>query len=286
MRQCGPLGVSLGQSPHGMGDALSVGAVPPYAVEVGERKAPIDSPSGPTSTRLLMQDLKAERAFYDQLFARNPENEHITGGYDEIHDLALPDRLNDWVLDLGCGTGAHAVRIAQRGATVVAVDITRQGVGSARERLRREGLRGHYAVADAEQLPFRDGAFDIAWTSLLLHHFPKLDRLPSELARTARSKVIAFEPNAWNGLTWLANNVVNRWVGISAMTPNQRALWPHRLRRILARSGFRQIALHYVDRPWGDRLGWARRAYRAATTWLPARFRANKFLVVFEKVTG
>lgn len=230
-----------------------------------------------------MQDLKAEQAFYDELFARNPENEHITGGYDEIHDLALPKHLDCRVLDLGCGTGAHAVRLARRGAAVVAVDITHQGVRSARDRLRRERLTGGYVVADAERLPFCDDAFEIAWTSLLLHHFPKLDRLPAELARVTTSKVIAFEPNAWNGLTWFANNVVNRWIGISAMTPNQRALWPHRLRRTLGKFGFRESAIHFVDRPWGDKLGWVRRTYRAVTAWLPRRFRANKFLVSYAK---
>lgn len=230
-----------------------------------------------------MQDLKAERAFYDELFAANPENEHITGGYDEIHDLALPKSIQGRVLDLGCGTGAHAVRLARRGATVTAVDLTRQGVRSARERLQRERMNAHYVVADAEHLPFRDGSFDIAWTSLLLHHFPKLDRLPAEITRVANSKVIAFEPNAWNGLTWLANNVVNRWVGISAMTPNQRALWPHRVRRVFRAFGLRQTAISYVDRPWGDHMGWVRRTYRMAVAWLPMRFRANKFLAVYEK---
>lgn len=230
-----------------------------------------------------MQDLKSERAFYDELFARNPENEHITGGYDEIHDLALPTQLHCRVLDLGCGTGAHAVRLAKRGASVVAVDITVQGVRSARERLRREGLEGGYLVADAEHLPFRDGAFELAWTSLLLHHFPTLDRLPAELARVTTSEVIAFEPNAWNGLTWLANNVLNRWIGISSMTPNQRALYPHRLRRVFAQFGFREKSLHYVDRAWGDKLGWVRGTYHVLAAWLPPRFRANKFLMAFAK---
>src|SRR5687768_12979298 len=32
------------------------------------------------------QDLVSERAFYDELFDRNPENEHITSGYDDLYD--------------------------------------------------------------------------------------------------------------------------------------------------------------------------------------------------------
>ncbi len=230
-----------------------------------------------------MQDLAAERAFYADLFEKNPENEHITSGYEELHSLALPQVPSGPVLDLGCGTGAHAIRLARRGCNVIAVDLTREGVRSARARFAKEKLHGRFFVADAERLPLRDGAVTVAWTFLLLHHFPKLDKLPRELARVARDKVVAYEPNAQNMLTWLANNVVNRFVGISAMTPNQRALRPRPVEAAFAPLGFRATAVHYVDRKWADRLGWVRRSYETLTAWLPNRFRANKFLIILEK---
>ena len=47
----------------------------------------------------------AERAFYDELFRRKPDNEHITEGYDEIHSWAFSEDPEGIVLDLGCGTG-------------------------------------------------------------------------------------------------------------------------------------------------------------------------------------
>jgi SAM-dependent methyltransferase len=230
-----------------------------------------------------MQDLAAERAFYADLFGKNPENEHITSGYEELHAVALPQPPAGPVLDLGCGTGAHAVRLARRGCDVIAVDLTREGVRSARARFAREELHGRFVVGDAEHLPFRSGAMSVAWTFLLLHHFPKLDRLPQELARVARDKVVAYEPNAQNLLTWLANNVVNRYVGISAMTPNQRALRPGPIGKAFEPLGFRITAVHYMDRKWSDSLGWVRSTYEALTAWLPNRFRANKFLVILEK---
>ena len=236
-----------------------------------------------TESSRPMQDLASERAFYAKLFTANPENEHIIGGYEEIHALALPEPPRGGVLDLGCGTGAHAVRLARCGYEVIAVDLTREGVRAARARLTGEGLSGEFVVADAERLPFRDDSVAVTWTFLLLHHFPKLDRVPRELARVTRDRVIAFEPNAQNGLTWVANNLLNRWWGISAMTPNQRALWPKRLRRVFQAVGFEQRDLQYIERAWSDSLGWARHLYRALTAWLPVRFRANKFLVVYER---
>ena len=233
-----------------------------------------------------MQDLKAERAFYDELFTRNPENEHITAGYDDLHRLALPAPPDGFVLDLGCGTGAHAIRLARRGCRVVAVDLTLPGVRAARGRFGREGLEGGFVVADAEHLPFCDRSVAVIWSALLLHHFPRLDRLPDELARVTRERVIAFEPNAQNFLTWLAFNVVNPIVGLSTTTRNQRALWPRPLRKVFERHGFGGSDVHYVHLAWRDDAGSmsvVRRVYETMSAVLPLRFRANKFLVVFEK---
>jgi SAM-dependent methyltransferase len=230
-----------------------------------------------------MQDRVAERSFYDELFQKKPENEHITEGYDELHALAFPAAPAGPVLDIGCGTGAHAVRMARRGYDVIAVDLTRQGVRSARERFRREGLRGRFFVGDAENLPVRDVSVSVAWTSLLLHHFPTLDALPRELSRITRDRLIAFEPNAHNALTWVAFNVVNRFVGIEGMTRNQVALKPANLERLFQRFGFVNASVHFVDRPWKDGMGAVRRLYGTMTSVLPLRYRANKFLISFEK---
>ena len=233
-----------------------------------------------------MQDIVAERAFYDKLFAEKPENEHIVAGYEELHNQAFALPPQGPVLDLGCGTGGHAIRLARRGFDVIAIDLTLGGVRAARERLRREGFKGRFLVADAERLPFRDQAVDTTWTSLLIHHFPRLDRLPGELARISRRRVIAFEPNAMNPLSWFAFNVVNPIWGLSSTTRNQRALWPGRLTRVFEKVGLHTSKLEYVHRAWADGEGVMaaiRRVYTALTGWLPLSMRANKFLIIFDK---
>ena len=232
------------------------------------------------------QDWISERAFYDELFSRNPENEHITAGYDELHDMAFAQAPKGRVLDLGCGTGAHAVRLARRGLPVTAVDLSLHGVKAARERFRREGLAGHFVVADAEQLPFRSGSFSVLWSSLLLHHFPKLKQLPDELARVTTGRLVALEPNAHNFLSWFAFNIVNPIVGLSTTTKNQRALFPKRLNRRMSKSGFREERVEYIHRPWRDDSGamsLVRSIYEGISSLLPMRFRANKFLVLYKK---
>ena len=235
-----------------------------------------------------MQDVVAEKAFYDELFERNPENEHITQGYDELHDAAFPTPPKGRVLDLGCGTGAHAIRLARRGCQVVAADLSLNGVRAARERFRRESLTGLFLVADAEHLPFTDGAMVAVWSSLLLHHFPKLDPLPEELARITTARLVALEPNAHNFLSWFAFNVVNVVWGLSTTTRNQRALFPRRLNHRMARAGFEAESVTYIHRPWQDdsgSLGLVRRVYEGITRLLPLKYRANKFLVLYRKAS-
>jgi SAM-dependent methyltransferase len=230
------------------------------------------------------QDKVSERAFYDDLFERNPDNEHITSGYEDLYEFAFRQPPEGIVLDLGCGTGAHAVRLAQRGYDVIAVDLSPAGVRAAKDRFRQAGVRGRFVVADAEHLPFRDGAVDVVWSSLLLHHFPKLISLPDELRRVARRRLIAMEANANNVLSWFAFNVVNPIWGLSTTTKNQRALFPGRLHERMARAGFRPDAFRYVHRAWQDdkrshRL--VRAVYESIAARLPEKFRANKFLVTY-----
>lgn len=70
------------------------------------------------------------------------------------------------LLDLCCGTGRHALRLARRGALVTGVDVTRAYLSQARrEGAGLEGLR--LVRADMRRLPFRrefDAAYNV-WTS-------------------------------------------------------------------------------------------------------------------------
>jgi SAM-dependent methyltransferase len=230
-----------------------------------------------------MQDLAAEKKFYSELFGRNPENEHISSGYDELHELAMPTVPKGPVFDIGCGTGGHSVRLARKGCDVVSMDLTIEGVRGARARLAKENLKARFVVGDAENMPFRDKSASVAWTFLLLHHFPKLDKLPKELDRITRDKIIALEPNAQNAVTWLFNNVVNKFMGTHRMSANQRAMWPGSVEKAFAGTGFKQTKLVFVDRRWSDDLGWVRKTYDMATRLLPESYRANKFLVILER---
>jgi ubiquinone/menaquinone biosynthesis C-methylase UbiE len=83
------------------------------------------------------------------------------------------------VLDIGCGTGAHARIFAGRfGCTLSGIDAAQRMVAEARAKLPEADFR----QALAEQLPFADGSFDAALMMLVVHH---LDR-PRAFAEAQR----------------------------------------------------------------------------------------------------
>jgi len=64
------------------------------------------------------------------------------------------------VLDLACGFGRHALSLAERGFTVVGVDITPAYIEDARENARKRGLPAQFVCADIRELRFTE-EFDV-----------------------------------------------------------------------------------------------------------------------------
>jgi ubiquinone/menaquinone biosynthesis C-methylase UbiE len=87
---------------------------------------------------------------------------------DYLRPLA-PEWLNGKrVLDVGTGSGRHARQAAELGAEVVAVDI-----GDAIDVARANLPDGVLTIqADAEDLPFEHGSFDLVMSIGVLHHLP------------------------------------------------------------------------------------------------------------------
>lgn len=67
------------------------------------------------------------------------------------------------ILDLGCGTGRHAVRLARLGYAVTGIDRVAPMVAAARRKAARArvGRRARFVLGDARALPFRDAAFHV-----------------------------------------------------------------------------------------------------------------------------
>ena len=65
------------------------------------------------------------------------------------------------ILDIGCGTGRHAIELAARGYAVVGVDLSMAQLARARAKAAERGLAVDFRPADARDLPFA-AEFDLA----------------------------------------------------------------------------------------------------------------------------
>jgi ubiquinone/menaquinone biosynthesis C-methylase UbiE len=121
------------------------------------------------------------------------------------------------ILDVGTGTGAGAIRLAQRfpAATVVGVDLSDAMLAQARRNTAAE-LGVTYQRADASALPFPDGSFDLVAHANMIPFFDEVARVVAPGGHA----LFAFSSGA----------------GTPIYVP------PERLRQELARRGFTEFA--------------------------------------------
>lgn len=87
------------------------------------------------------------------------------------------------VLDVGCGTGIITRDLAELSAgEVIGIDLDEAKLDVARQSL--GGVEGlSFQVADAQSLPFEDGAFDLVVFNIVLVYVPDKQRALNEMAR-------------------------------------------------------------------------------------------------------
>ncbi|KUF19175.1 class I SAM-dependent methyltransferase [Streptomyces silvensis] len=89
------------------------------------------------------------------------------------------------VLDIGCGTGRFTVPMADKGAQVSGLDISRSMLEVAERKLHERGLSADLREGDMAHLPFPDASFDTVTSMLALMHIPLADR-PAVFAEVQR----------------------------------------------------------------------------------------------------
>jgi len=125
----------------------------------------------------------------------------VRAGRDEMRTTLLSllsvDLVGRRLLDAGCGTGALSVAAAQRGASVVAIDLSPTLVGLARERLPAQLGQGEIDFRVGDMFDPNLGDFDhvVAMDSLIHYSLADVVRvLAGFAARTRHSIAFTFAP--------------------------------------------------------------------------------------------
>ena len=113
---------------------------------------------------------------------------------------AVDIRADERVLDVAAGNGNATLAAARRFAEVTSTDYVPQLLDKGRVRAAAEGLRVTFRTADAEDLPFEDGSFDVAVSTFGAMFTPDHTRPAREMLRVVRSGVSADDQVIINGL--------------------------------------------------------------------------------------
>jgi ubiquinone/menaquinone biosynthesis C-methylase UbiE len=134
------------------------------------------------------------RTFYDAApFPGYPARDNLStfhhraerSRFAQLLDRAIPGDAR--IAEVGCGTGQMSLYLARADRIVIAADLSRSslllGVGAAR----RFGIgRVHFIETDLHQPALKSEAFDVVYSSGVLHHTPKPLAAFAHIARLAR----------------------------------------------------------------------------------------------------
>ena len=140
------------------------------------------------------------------------------GFYEDFHKRVCvkeSERFNRWLLkvlrlrsgirllDIACGGGYLLSKASQKKIQCFGVDISEQAISIAKAQNGRKEL----LVAEAENLPWPDGYFDVITCLGSLEHFLHPEKAVAEMIRVARddSSFCILVPNlfSWDNIEWV-----------------------------------------------------------------------------------
>jgi 2-polyprenyl-3-methyl-5-hydroxy-6-metoxy-1,4-benzoquinol methylase len=108
-----------------------------------------------------------KKQWYELLFenyGQKYDNENFTQGTVDECDFIegeLKSNKSMKILDVGCGTGRHAIELSKRGYIVTGIDLSETQLKRAREKAAGNNLKIDFLKQDARDLPFNN-EFDVA----------------------------------------------------------------------------------------------------------------------------
>jgi len=99
---------------------------------------------------------------------------------------AIDLRAGERVLDVAAGNGNASLAAARRFARVLSTDYVPDLLTNGAARAKADGLDVEFLVADAEDLPFEDGSFDVALSTFGVMFAPAPHTAARELTRVVR----------------------------------------------------------------------------------------------------
>ena len=149
------------------------------------------------------------------------------------------------ILEIGCGTGYFTRELTQRGADIVAIDVSPDLLEIAKAKYSAPNVR--YEIQNAYALTYADAMFDSVVGSSILHHL-EIEEALREIYRVLKpgGTIYFTEPNMLNPQIAMQKNVpwIKRRLGDS---PDETAFFRWPLRRLLEQTGYCDVRIDPFD---------------------------------------
>jgi SAM-dependent methyltransferase len=153
------------------------------------------APDGIPALRLPAEgQTEVVRQFYNAApFPGYPPNDSLTwlraraerSDFARLLDASIPGDAR--IVEVGCGTGQMSLYLARADRTVIGCDLARESLALGASAARRYGLDGvRFVECDLTRLPLKEGAFDVVYSSGVLHHTPDPRAAFASIVRAVR----------------------------------------------------------------------------------------------------
>jgi len=133
---------------------------------------------------------------------------------------AIKPRIQEQILDIGCGVGTFAFHCAKQGARTFGIDYSPESIKTANKLCEQFGVSQNtsFLIANGMKLPFKDAYFDKIIAADFIEHIThnEKDMLLQEIYRALKPEglIIIFTPNAIREkigeLYWKIRNILFR----------------------------------------------------------------------------
>jgi ubiquinone/menaquinone biosynthesis C-methylase UbiE len=134
-------------------------------------------------------------AAYDLLGSGQKKRYRLSDMTQAEMDWILQQVQGKDVLEVGCGQGVLAKKLADRGdLRVSATELSESSLAQCREYLQTARAPVHLVTATLESLPFPDKSFDTTICAHTLEHVLRFEKAVVELVRVTRQRLLVVVP--------------------------------------------------------------------------------------------
>jgi SAM-dependent methyltransferase len=185
--------------------------------------------------------------------------------FEKLHHLLRLVDFDGWqgrrVLEVGCGAAVDLARFAKGGAHATGIDLASSAIDLARANFAQQGLTGEFLVANGEDMPLADAAFDLVYAHGVVQYTGAPERLVAECRRVLKPGGLAIF-QVYNRVSWL--NALSKLMKVGLEHDDAPVLLTFSIgefRRLLG--GFREVQIVPERFPVKSRLhgGWKGTVY-------------------------